>query len=100
MRKNTGAEETRARDLFFGLWIPDLFMKRVESDGPWALFCPREAPGLADCWGDEFDKLYTKYEKEGKARKMVKARDVWQGILDSQTETGTPCACFQHFALF
>lgn len=80
----------RARDLFFALWIPDLFMKRVEKDADWSLFCPNEAPGLADCWGDKFEELYEKYEKEGRAKKTVKAQKIWFAILESQTETGVP----------
>lgn len=91
LRKNTGKEQDRARDLFFALWIPDLFMKRVENDENWSLFCPNEAPGLADCYGDEFDQLYTTYEAtEGLPRKTMKARDLWFQILESQIETGTP----------
>lgn len=90
MKKNHGKEELRARDLFFALWIPDLFMKRVESNDVWSLFCPNEAPGLADCYGDEFEKLYEKYEKEGRYRKQVKAQDLWFEVLESQIETGTP----------
>ena len=90
LRKNHGAEEVRARDLFFALWIPDIFMKRVESNGDWSLFCPSEAPGLADCWGDEYEKLYTQYEREGRARKTIPAQKLWYAILDSQVETGTP----------
>ncbi len=90
LRKNNGKEEMRARDLFTALWIPDLFMKRVEDNGEWSLFCPNEAPGLADCWGAEFEKLYARYEAEGKARKTIKAQDLWFAILDSQSETGTP----------
>lgn len=90
LRKNTGKEELRARDLFTALWIPDLFMKRVEENGDWSLFCPNEAPGLADCWGSKFEELYTRYEAEGKARKVIKAQDLWFKILDSQIETGTP----------
>lgn len=90
IRKNTGKEEARARDLFTAMWIPDLFMKRVEEEGQWSLFCPNEAPGLADCYGKEFEALYTKYEKEGKARKTIPARDLWTAILDSQIETGNP----------
>ena len=90
IRKNTGKEEARARDLFTAMWTPDLFMKRVEENGNWSLFCPNEAPGLADCWGDEFEKLYTKYEKEGRARKTIKARELWTAIIDSQIETGNP----------
>jgi ribonucleoside-diphosphate reductase alpha chain len=90
MKLNSGAEEERARDLFYALWIPDLFMKRVEEDGSWTLFCPNEAPGLADVYGDEFDALYTKYEKEGRGRKTVSAQKLWFKVLDSQMETGTP----------
>jgi ribonucleoside-diphosphate reductase subunit M1 len=90
LKKNTGKEENRARDLFYALWIPDLFMKRVEENGDWSLFCPAEAPGLDDCWGDEFEALYTKYEQKGIARKVVKAQKLWYAILESQTETGTP----------
>jgi ribonucleoside-diphosphate reductase alpha subunit len=90
MKLNSGAEEERARDLFYALWIPDLFMRRVEEDGLWTLFCPNEAPGLADVYGDEFDALYTKYEKEGRGRKTVSAQKLWFKVLDSQMETGTP----------
>lgn len=90
LRKNTGKEEQRARDLFYGLWICDLFMKRVEQDKTWSLFCPNEAPGLADCWGEEFEKLYVKYEEEGRARKVIDARKLWFSILEAQIETGTP----------
>ena len=90
LKKNTGKEEKRARDLFYALWIPDLFMKRVQENGSWALFCPNEAKGLSEVWGDEFEQLYVKYEKEGKARKIIKAQSLWFAILESQTETGTP----------
>jgi ribonucleoside-diphosphate reductase alpha chain len=90
LKKNHGKEELRARDLFFALWIPDLFMKRVEEEGEWSLFCPNEAPGLADTHSAEFEALYLKYEQEGKARKVVKARELWTAILESQIETGTP----------
>lgn len=90
LKKNHGKEELRARDLFFALWIPDLFMKRVEDNGIWSLFCPNEAPGLSDCHGKEFETLYERYEQEGKARKSVKAQDLWFSILESQVETGTP----------
>jgi ribonucleoside-diphosphate reductase alpha chain len=90
LRKNTGKEEGRARDLFLALWISDLFMKRVEENGEWSLFCPNEAPGLSDCWGEEFETLYTRYEKEGKARKTIKAQDVWFKIMEAQIETGNP----------
>ena len=90
LKKNTGKEEQRARDLFYALWVSDLFMKRVEAGEDWSLFCPHEAPGLSDCWGEEFEALYTKYEQEGKARKKVKAQDLWFHVLESQIETGTP----------
>lgn len=90
MKNNTGAEEDRARDLFYALWIPDLFMKRVEEDGMWSLFCPNEAPGLSDVVGKEFETLYKKYEDEKKYRKQVKAQKLWFEVLDSQIETGTP----------
>lgn len=90
LRKNTGKEEMRTRDLFSALWIPDLFMKRVEANGIWSLFCPNEAPGLADCWGEEFELLYTRYENEGKAKRQVQAQELWFKILESQIETGTP----------
>ncbi|KAG0006643.1 ribonucleoside reductase large subunit Cdc22 [Modicella reniformis] len=90
LRKNTGKEENRARDLFFALWIPDLFMRRIEEDGDWSLFCPAEAPGLQDVWGEKFEELYTTYEREGRARKTIKAQKLWFAILESQTETGTP----------
>ena len=90
LKKNHGKEELRARDLFYAMWIPDLFMKRVEEDGQWSLFCPNEAPGLADCYGAKFEELYTRYEQEGKARRTVKAQELWFAILESQIETGTP----------
>ncbi|KAI8804101.1 ribonucleotide reductase alpha subunit [Cladochytrium replicatum] len=90
LRKNTGKEESRARDLFLGLWICDLFMNRVESNGDWSLFCPAEAPGLHEVWGEEFEALYEKYEREGLARKTVKAQKIWYAILESQSETGMP----------
>ncbi|WAR00652.1 RIR1-like protein, partial [Mya arenaria] len=89
-RKNTGKEEQRARDLFYALWIPDLFMKRVETNGEWTLMCPAECPGLHDCWGEEFEKLYTQYESEGRGRKTIKAQQLWYAIIEAQTETGTP----------
>jgi ribonucleoside-diphosphate reductase alpha chain len=98
LRKNHGKEEMRARDLFFALWTPDLFMKRVEANEEWSLFCPNEAPGLADCHGEEFEKLYEKYEREGKARKVVKAQELWFAVLESQTETGTPYMLFKDHA--
>ncbi|GBB97905.1 hypothetical protein RclHR1_00310033 [Rhizophagus clarus] len=90
LKKNTGKEEVRARDLFYALWISDLFMKRVESNDNWSLFDPAEAPGLMDVWGDEFEKLYESYERQGLARKVVKAQKVWTAVLESQIETGTP----------
>ncbi len=98
LRKNHGKEEMRARDLFFALWISDLFMQRVEANGEWSLFCPNEAPGLSDCFGAEFEALYTKYEAEGKARKTIKAQDLWFKILDSQIETGTPYMLYKDAA--
>jgi ribonucleoside-diphosphate reductase alpha chain len=91
LRKNHGDEETKARDLFYALWVPDLFMERVkQKDGTWSLMCPHECPGLSDVYGEEFTKLYEKYESEGKARKSILARDLWFAILDAQMETGTP----------
>jgi len=90
LKKNHGKEEMRARDLFYAMWISDLFMERVETNSDWSLFCPNESPGLADCYGDEFKALYTKYEEEGRARRTVSARDLWGSIMESQIETGTP----------
>ncbi|GAX13727.1 ribonucleoside-diphosphate reductase subunit M1 [Fistulifera solaris] len=90
LRKNHGNESDRARDLFYALWVPDLFMKRVKENSTWSLFCPNEAPGLADCYGAEFEALYEKYEQEGRARQTIKAQTLWFAILDSQVETGTP----------
>jgi len=90
MRKNHGDEELKARDLFYALWIPDLFMERVKADGQWTLMCPDECPGLADVYGDDFNKLYTSYETDGRGRKTVKARELWFQVLDAQMETGTP----------
>lgn len=98
LKKNHGKEELRARDLFYALWIPDLFMKRVKEGGNWSLFCPNEAPGLADTYGDEFEALYTKYENEGKARNTVVAQELWFAILDSQIETGTPYILYKDAA--
>ncbi|XP_024378320.1 ribonucleoside-diphosphate reductase large subunit [Physcomitrium patens] len=95
LRKNHGKEENRARDLFYGLWIPDLFMRRVQENGVWSLFCPNEAPGLADCWGEEFEKLYTRYEVEGKAKKVVQAQKLWFAVLEAQIETGNPYILFK-----
>ena len=90
LKKNHGKEEMRARDLFYAMWIPDLFMQRVKEDAQWSLFCPNECPGLYDAYGDKFVDLYNKYESEGKARKTIKAQDLWFNILESQIETGTP----------
>ncbi|KAL5115052.1 ribonucleotide-diphosphate reductase subunit rnr1 [Pleosporales sp. CAS-2024a] len=90
LRKNHGKEEVRARDLFYALWIPDLFMKRVQENGEWTLMCPNECPGLADVYGDEFEELYTRYERENKGRETVRAQKLWYAILEAQTETGNP----------
>jgi len=98
LRKNHGKEEMRARDLFYALWVSDLFMQRVEANEDWSLFCPNEAPGLADCFGDEFVKLYTQYEKEGRARRTVKAQELWFAVLDAQVETGTPYLLYKDAA--
>ncbi|MFL5748892.1 MAG: ribonucleoside-diphosphate reductase subunit alpha [Niastella sp.] len=98
LRKNHGKEEMRARDLFYALWINDLFMKRVESNGDWSLFCPNEAPGLADTFGDEFEALYNRYEAEGRQRKVIKAQDLWFAILEAQIETGTPYMLYKDAA--
>ncbi len=98
LRKNHGKEELRARDLFYALWTPDLFMKRVEANGDWSLFCPHEAPGLHECWGEEFEALYEQYEKEGRARKTVKAQELWFAILDAQIETGNPYILYKDSA--
>jgi len=98
LKLNTGSEEDRCRDLFYALWIPDLFMERVEKNEPWTLFCPSEAPGLADVYGDEFNALYTKYEAEGRGRKQVDAQKLWFKVLDSQIETGTPYLLYKDAA--
>ncbi|MDP4248694.1 MAG: ribonucleoside-diphosphate reductase subunit alpha [Bacteroidota bacterium] len=98
LRKNHGKEELRARDLFYALWIPDLFMKRVEANGDWSLFCPNEAPGLHECFGETFEELYTRYENEGRARHTVKAQELWFAILDAQIETGTPYLLYKDAA--
>ena len=95
MRKNHGDEELKARDLFYAVWIPDLFMERIKENGKWTLMCPDECPGLADVYGDEFVALYTKYEASGKGRVSVNARDIWFQILDAQMETGTPYILFK-----
>ena len=98
LKLNTGGEDERARDLFYGLWIPDLFMKRVEEDGMWSLMCPNECPGLSDCWGEAFETLYTKYEAEKKYRKQVSAKKLYQTIIDAQIQTGTPYLCYKDAA--
>lgn len=98
LRKNHGKEEMRARDLFYALWIPDLFMKRVEENGTWSLFCPNEAPGLQDTWGEKFEALYSQYEQEGRARKTIKAQELWFAIVESQVETGTPYLLYKDAA--
>lgn len=90
LRKNHGKEENRARDLFYALWIPDIFMRRVEKNEDWTLMCPNECPGLTNCWGEEFEKLYEGYESSGRGRKTIKARWLWTQIIESQGETGTP----------
>ena len=98
LKKNHGKEELRARDLFFALWVPDLFMKRVKEDGQWTLMCPNECPGLTDSWGAEFEALYTKYEKEGRGRTTMRAQELWQQIVESQIETGTPYMLYKDAA--
>ncbi len=98
LKKNHGKEEMRARDLFYALWIPDLFMERVKNNENWSLFCPNEAPGLHDCYGGEFEALYHKYEQEGRARETIKAQDLWFAIMESQTETGTPYILYKDAA--
>ena len=98
LKKNHGKEEQRARDLFYALWIPDLFMKRVKENGDWTLMCPHECPGLSDSHSAAFEKLYTKYEQEGKGRKTIKAQDLWFKILESQIETGTPYMLYKDAA--
>jgi ribonucleoside-diphosphate reductase alpha chain len=98
LKKNHGKEENRARDLFYALWIPDLFMKRVLEDGDWSLFCPNEAPGLADTHSEAFEALYTQYEQEGRARKTIKAQKLWFAICESQIETGTPYILYKDAA--
>lgn len=98
LKKNHGKEEQRARDLFYALWIPDLFMKRVKENGDWTLMCPHECPGLADTHSAAFEELYTRYEREGKGRKTIKAQDLWFKILESQIETGTPYMLYKDAA--
>ena len=98
LKKNHGKEEQRARDLFYAMWVPDLFMERVKANGEWSLFCPNEAPGLHDTYGGEFEALYHRYEMEGKARQTVRAQDLWFAILESQIETGTPYILYKDAA--
>jgi len=98
MRKNHGDEELKARDLFYGLWIPDLFMERVKANSTWTLMCPDECPGLSDVYGDEFKELYERYESQGRGKKTMQARDLWFQILDAQMETGTPYLCYKDAA--
>lgn len=98
LKLNTGSEEERARDLFYGLWVPDLFMERVAAGADWTLFCPAEAPGLADVWGNDFKVLYERYEAEGLGRKTMSAQDLWFQILATQIETGTPYLCYKDAA--
>jgi ribonucleoside-diphosphate reductase alpha chain len=98
LKKNQGDEEMRARDLFYAVWIPDLFMEKVKTNEEWCLFCPDECPGLADVYGDEFKELYIKYENAGKFKRKIKSRDLWFKILDSQMETGTPYLCYKDAA--
>jgi ribonucleoside-diphosphate reductase alpha subunit len=98
LKKNHGKEENRARDLFYALWVPDLFMKRLMENGEWTLFCPNKAPGLHDCHGAEFEKLYTKYEAEGRGNTTMKAQKLWDAIIESQIETGTPYMLFKDHA--
>jgi ribonucleoside-diphosphate reductase alpha chain len=95
LKLNQGSEEERARDLFYGLWIPDLFMQRVEEDSEWTLMCPNECPGLSDVYGFEFNDLYMKYERDGKGRTKIPAKKLWQMILDAQIQTGTPYLCYK-----
>ena len=98
LKKNHGKDEMRARDLFYALWVPDLFMRRVEEDGQWSLFCPNECPGMDDTWGEAFEKLYQGYEADGRARRVVSARALWQKVCESQIETGTPYMLYKDAA--
>ena len=98
LKKNHGSEELRARDLFYAMWVNDLFMQRVQADGEWNLFCPHECPGLDECWGDEFEALYTKYEREGKSRRTSKAQELWFTMLESEIERGTPYILYKDHA--
>jgi ribonucleoside-diphosphate reductase alpha chain len=98
LKKNHGKEENRARDLFYALWVPDLFMKRVIDNGEWTLFCPNKAPGLHECHGAKFEKLYLQYEAEGRGNQTIKAQKLWESIIESQIETGTPYMLFKDHA--
>jgi len=98
LKKNHGKEENRARDLFYALWVSDLFMKRVIENGDWTLFCPNKAPGLSECHSEEFEKLYLRYEAEGRGNQTIKAQKLWEAIIESQIETGTPYMLFKDHA--
>lgn len=98
LKKNHGKEENRARDLFYALWVPDLFMKRVMENGDWTFFCPNKCPGLHECHGAEFEALYLKYESEGRGNQTIKAQKLWDAIIESQIETGTPYMLFKDHA--
>ena len=98
LKKNHGDEEMRARDLFYALWMPSLFMEKVKADDEWHLFCPDKCPGLADCYGEDFKALYDKYVSEGAHAHVLRARDLWYRILDSQMETGTPYLLYKDAA--
>jgi ribonucleotide reductase alpha subunit len=98
LKKNHGKEEQRARDLFYGLWVPNLFMQRVEENGVWSLMCPHKCPGLSEAFGDAFCELYERYENEGRYVKQVRARELWSAILDAQIETGTPYLLYKDAA--
>jgi ribonucleotide reductase alpha subunit len=98
LKKNHGKEEHRARDLFYGLWVPDLFMKRVQDDGMWSLMCPHLCQGLAECYGEDFDRLYQQYESEGRFVKQVRARELWGAIVLAQIESGTPYMLYKDAA--
>merc|ERR1712137_860330 len=98
LKKNHGKEEMRARDLFYAMWIPDLFMERVQNNDTWTLMCPNECPNLFNVHSEEFEQLYLKYESEGKGRKTIKARELWEKILESQIETGTPYMLYKDAA--
>jgi ribonucleoside-diphosphate reductase alpha chain len=98
LKKNHGKEENRARDLFYALWVPDLFMERVMANEDWTLFCPNKAPGLFECHGEAFRELYTRYEREGRGNQTIKAQKLWDAIIESQIETGTPYMLFKDHA--